>query len=118
MEENTTEITLYTQNCFTFDIPDLSEENAVTVSVIYWETKSEDIFAEAWLQSKKSRLMKFLGDVVELENFGSSDEEIEDKLIRYFNESELFNSSITALVAGDYDYFNVDDDKGDINGNN
>lgn len=118
MDENATEITLYKLNCFEFEYPDKSLTDKITVRVIYWETKSEDIIAEAWLRNENITAMSFLGDVVKIENYGLSVDEVEDKIIKALNESEVFYNSVSAAVMKSTDYFTLDDDERKNDGNN
>lgn len=98
------QLTIYSVNSFVFALP---EQPEIEVTVEYTKTHDEMVSAEAWIFTPKCRTMKFLADVAEFEDNGFSEEELESKLVTTFNKSEVFADSVTALMSGDYDYFNV-----------
>lgn len=98
------QLTIYSVNSFVFALP---EQPELEVTVEYTKTHDETVSAEAWIFTPKRRTMKFLADVAEFEDNGYSEDELENKLVTTFNKSEVFADSVTALISGDYDYFNV-----------
>lgn len=112
-EQQMVQLTIYHINAFVFALPEKPE---IEVTVEYTQTHNETISAEAWLYSPERRTMRFLADVAEFENNDFTESEIENRLVEAFNKSEVFADSITALVSGNYDYFNVDTSNVEQNG--
>lgn len=108
MEENLT-INLIPVNTFVFALPDITGQ-IIEVNVNYMRDNDNHINSEAWLHSSKHKAMMFLADICSFADNGQSEDEIEDRLLSYYNNSEAFVDGVSALLAEQLDYFNVEED--------
>lgn len=95
---------------FAFMLPDAPEDSAVEVTISYHLDMDDIVHAEAWLRQEKQKAKSYLADITSFSGIGSSEDEIENKLLAYFNTSEVFADSIGALLSGQTDYFNISDE--------
>lgn len=108
MEENLT-INLIPINSFVFALPDL-EEQVIEVNVNYTRDNEGHINSEAWLHSSEHKAMMFLADICSFADIGQTEDEIEDRLLSYYNNSEIFVESVRALINEQLDYFSIDEE--------
>lgn len=105
------EIRIYPISAFIFELEGAANGVSVEVSVNYYITKDRDnIASEAWLHTSQNKAVMFLADVCSFAYINQSEDEIENYLLDYYNNSETFGSSVKALLNKQYDYFTLDDE--------
>lgn len=109
METENLTINLIPVNTFVFALPDIPEQ-VVEVSVNYVRDSENHINSEAWLHSSKHKAMMFLADICSFADNGQSEDDIEDRLLSYYNNSETFIDSVSALLAEQLEYFNINEE--------
>ncbi len=107
METENYTISIIPVNSFVFALPDIPNFT-VEVNVNYTRDGENHINSEAWLHSEKNKTTMFLADVCSFADNGESEEEIEDRLLTFYNNSEVFIESVKALLSENYDYFTAE----------
>lgn len=100
-------VTIVNVSGFAFLLPELPEETAVEVTVQYHSDIDDVIHSEAWIRSSKRKTVCFLADITEIKERGLTQDEIENRLLGYYNNSEVFAASVTALLNADFKYFDI-----------
>lgn len=98
---------------YAFAIPALPNDEYVECIISYFYSSRHTIITEAWLHPQKNKLKQYFADLYEFEDYDNlSKEEIINKALIYFNNSETFNDSLSAIIHDDWDYFNIPTDGG------
>lgn len=94
---------------YLFELPGMPEDIEVTIS--FFRDTKHNVIAEAWLHPKKCKLKQFWADIYKFEDYDNlSDEEIINKVMPVFNNSETFNDSIQAVLENNWDYFELNEE--------
>lgn len=104
-------IKIYPISAFFFELEEAANDVSVEVLVNYYITNNKDnIASEAWLHTSQNKTVMFLADVCSFAYINQSEDEIENYLLDYYNNSETFENSINALLNKQYDYFTLEDE--------
>lgn len=104
-------IKIYPISAFIFELEGAANGVSVEVSVNYYITNNRnEIASEAWLHTSQNKAVMFLADVCSFAYMNQSEDEIENYLLDYYNNSETFGNSIKALLNKQYEYFTLDDE--------
>ncbi len=102
---NETEIIIVPVNSFVFALPEMPEDKYIEVTVNYTRDSENNVTSEAWLHEKGNKAVMFLADICSFADNGQTEDEIENRLLEYYNGSEVFSDSVIALLSKDYNYF-------------
>ena len=101
-----TEINIYPISSFIFALPDI-DNPTIEVSVNYMRDNENHVNSEAWLHCSNHKATMFLADIYSFADNGQTEDEIEDRLLSYYNNSETFHESVKAVLNEQYDYFDI-----------
>lgn len=111
----TYDIELVPLNSYIFELPGTPEGEEMEVLVTFFRDIKHNIIAEAWLRPKKCRLKQFWADIYKFEDYDNlSDEEVINKVLPVFNESEVFNNSVQAILENDWEYFEIGENSEEV----
>ncbi len=105
-------VKVYHISSFIFEVFDENHSMIIEGTVNYSATKGkENIISEAWLHSSKNEAMMYLADTCTFAYRNQTEDEIENYLLDYYHNSEIFAESVAALLAEQYDYFTISKDE-------
>ncbi len=98
---------------YLFELPGTPEGEDIEVTISFFRDTKHNVIAEAWLRPKKCRLKQFWADIYQFEDYDDlSDEEIIKRVLPVFNESDVFNESVQAVIDNAWDYFEFTENGG------
>lgn len=98
---------------YLFQLPNTPDGEDIEVTISFFRDTKHNVVAEAWLHPNKCKLKQLWADIYKFEDYDElSDEEILNKVIPIFNESETFNDSVQAVLDNNWEYFELDEEAG------